>query len=82
MGALFVDLPHDSVRNGGYIELRLDKDGAIRYRQTLFLKPEERSFSVQFFPEGGELVGNVPRLVAFKAEGSDLDEKSVFTVCI
>ena len=69
-GALFVDLPHDSIRNGGYIRMKLDEGGTV-FRRTLFLEPEALDFAVQFFPEGGELVAGVPRLVAFKAERSD-----------
>ncbi|RHO67377.1 hypothetical protein DW082_13175 [Alistipes sp. AF48-12] len=69
-GALFVDLPHDSIRNGGYIRMKLD-EGGTAFRRTLFLEPEAHDFAVQFFPEGGELVAGVPRLVAFKAERAD-----------
>ena len=69
-GALFVDLPHDSIRNGGYIRMKLD-EGGTAFRRTLFLQPEAHDFAVQFFPEGGELVAGVPRLVAFKAERAD-----------
>ena len=69
-GALFVDLPHDSIRNGGYIRMKLD-EGGTAFRRTLFLEPEALDFAVQFFPEGGELVAGVPRLVAFKAERAD-----------
>ena len=69
-GALFVDLPHDSIRNGGYIRMKLD-EGRTAFRRTLFLEPEAHDFAVQFFPEGGELVAGVPRLVAFKAERAD-----------
>ena len=69
-GALFVDLPHDSIRNGGYIRMKLD-EGGTAFRRTLFLQPEAHDFAVQFFPEGGELVAGVPRLVAFKAEQAD-----------
>ena len=69
-GALFVDLPHDSIRNGGYIRMKLD-EGGTAFRRTLFLEPEAHDFAVQFFPEGGELVAGVPRLVSFKAERTD-----------
>lgn len=69
-GALFVDLPHDSIRNGGYIRMKLD-EGRTAFRRTLFLEPEAHDFAVQFFPEGGELVAGVPHLVAFKAERAD-----------
>ena len=69
-GALFVDLPHDSIRNGGYIRMKLD-EGGTAFRRTLFLEPKAHDFAVQFFPEGGELVAGVPRLVAFKAERAD-----------
>ena len=69
-GALFVVLRHDSIRNGGYIRMKLD-EGGTAFRRTLFLEPEAHDFAVQFFPEGGELVAGVPRLVAFKAERAD-----------
>lgn len=69
-GALFVDLPHDSIRNGGSIRMMLDEGGTV-FRRTVFLEPETHDFAVGFFPEGGDLVDGVPRKVAFKAERSD-----------
>ena len=50
--------------------MKLD-EGGTAFRRTLFLEPEAHDFAVQFFPEGGELVAGVPRLVAFKAERAD-----------
>ena len=50
--------------------MKLD-EGGTAFRRTLFLQPEAHDFAVQFFPEGGELVAGVPRLVAFKAERAD-----------
>ena len=69
-GSLFVDLPHDSIRNGGSIRMMLDEGGTV-FRRTVFLEPETHDFAVGFFPEGGDLVDGVPRKVAFKAERSD-----------
>lgn len=71
--------------NYGKLSLRLDTvdfgsselltTSLINERDTLnrsFAIPRPlRDFDVQFFPEGGELVTNIPSKIAFKATGSD-----------
>ena len=69
-GAIFVDFEDDSLRVGGYMEAEFEDQG-FRYRKRVYFEPVKRTFTVQFLPEGGELLSGVLRRMAFKSEGSD-----------
>ena len=69
-GAIFVDFEDDSLRVGGYMEAEFEDQG-FRYRERVYFEPVKRTYSVQFLPEGGELLSGVLRRMAFKSEGSD-----------
>ena len=47
------------------------EDQGFRYRERVYFEPVKRTYSVQFLPEGGELLSGVLRRMAFKSEGSD-----------
>jgi len=55
---------------GGYMEAEFEDQG-FRYRERVYFEPVKRTYSVQFLPEGGELLSGVLRRMAFKSEGSD-----------
>ena len=69
-GAIFVDFEDDSLRVGGYMEAEFEDQG-FRYRERVYFEPVKRTYTVQFLPEGGELLSGVLRRMAFKSEGSD-----------
>ena len=69
-GAIFVDFEDDSLRVGGYMEAEFEDQG-FRYRERVYFEPVKRTYSVQFLPEGGELLSGILRRMAFKSEGSD-----------
>ena len=69
-GAIFVDFEDDSLRVGGYMEAEFEDQG-FRYRERVYFEPVKRTYTVQFLPEGGEMLSGVLRRMAFKSEGSD-----------
>ncbi|HJB84932.1 MAG TPA: hypothetical protein IAA13_05435 [Candidatus Alistipes merdigallinarum] len=69
-GAIFVDFEDDSLRVGEYMEAEFEDQG-FRYRERVYFEPVKRTYTVQFLPEGGEMLSGVLRRIAFKSEGSD-----------
>lgn len=69
-GAIFVELPPDSIQKGGYMDVLFTTEQST-YRQTFFFPEDETQFAVQFFPEGGDLIAGVSQRVAFKGEGGN-----------
>ena len=69
-GAVFVDLPPDSIRQGGYVSTAIDQ-GELFFKKEFFFPEDSVRVAVKFMPEGGDLVPGVPQIVAFRAERSD-----------
>ena len=69
-GAVFVDLPPDSIRQGGYVSTAIDQ-GELFFKKKFFFPEDSVRVAVKFMPEGGDLVPGVPQIVAFRAERSD-----------
>ena len=69
-GAVFVDLPPDSIRQGGYVSTAIDQD-ELFFKKEFFFPEDSVRVAVKFMPEGGDLVPGVPQIVAFRAERSD-----------
>lgn len=69
-GAVFAELPADSLCQGGRIDLLIDEEDLF-YEGFFFIPEDSAAFAVQFFPEGGDLVAGQQQLVAFKGERPD-----------
>lgn len=66
-GAVFVDLPPDSIRQGGYVSTAIDQ-GELFFKKEFFFPEDSVRVAVKFMPEGGDLVPGVPQIVAFRAD--------------
>ncbi len=69
-GKVSVSIPLDNLTSKKSIEVSVN-DPSLKIKKTFYCPPFTRDFDVQFFPEGGNLIENLPQSVAFKAIGSD-----------
>lgn len=67
-GTASFELPPD--KQGGRIDIAV-ADDAPTYRNTFYFPTSPGTFSVSFFPEGGDLLDGIGQRVAFKAQGDD-----------
>lgn len=69
-GIVDFPIPQRRQKTDWYMEVEL-LDDPLEYKRTLYLPSSLSEFSVQFFPEGGNLLGGVLQQVAFKGQGPD-----------
>ncbi len=69
-GKIFVSIPLDNSSAKKNIEVSVN-DPSLKYKQTFYCPSFTQDFDVQFFPEGGNMIENLPQSIAFKAIGSD-----------
>ncbi|WP_243348174.1 TonB-dependent receptor plug domain-containing protein [Parabacteroides sp. FAFU027] len=69
-GKVSVAIPLDNLTAKKSVEISVN-DPSLKIKRTFFCPPFTQDFDVQFFPEGGSLIENIPQSVAFKAIGSD-----------
>lgn len=69
-GAVFVDLPPDSLPAGSYLEVEFTQS-PFYYKRDIFIPVRPGPIALQFFPEGGDLLAGIGQTVAFKAERPD-----------
>lgn len=69
-GKVTVAIPLDNPASKKSIEVSVNEP-SLKVRRTFYCPAFSTDFDMQFFPEGGSLIENVPQSVAFKAIGAD-----------